>query len=274
MSGGARTGLRFARRDGLGRRVAALARAGLGRVAPRIVRVAMRPRRQPAMRPARLVASAASVPAVWRAAFRPFPAHRKRGEAAPAAIRRRRALLRVWGVARPVVHRGAMAMAVAKAVGRALRHKAPDGMKHYRHLAGAVPVRRALMVARPASAVRRTIYRRDAAAVNDRPLAPVAAGGGGRRALWRERDVAGAVRAAAVDGGPRAVAHGGAAPDAAAEAVAAPVTGPGAAGMAGPGDLARWLGTLFGDEARRPPSGVTGFDGRLSPIFPGRKPGF
>ncbi|WP_174503598.1 hypothetical protein [Acidiphilium sp. C61] len=39
-------------------------------------------------------------------------------------------------------------------------------------------------------------------------------------------------------------------------------------------DLGRWLGGLFGDEARRPPSGVTGFDARLSPVFPGRKPGF
>ncbi|WP_287833353.1 hypothetical protein [Acidiphilium sp.] len=39
-------------------------------------------------------------------------------------------------------------------------------------------------------------------------------------------------------------------------------------------DLGRWLGGLFGDEARRPPSGVTGFDTRMSPVFPGRKPGF
>lgn len=41
-----------------------------------------------------------------------------------------------------------------------------------------------------------------------------------------------------------------------------------------PHDMTRWLGDLFADEARRPPSGVTGFDSRLSPIFPGRKPGF
>ncbi|MHB1303031.1 MAG: hypothetical protein ACYCZB_06095 [Acidiphilium sp.] len=39
-------------------------------------------------------------------------------------------------------------------------------------------------------------------------------------------------------------------------------------------EMTRWFGALFADEARRPPSGVTGFDGRLSPIFPGRKPGF
>ncbi|MDD4936794.1 MAG: hypothetical protein PHT60_13580 [Acidiphilium sp.] len=39
-------------------------------------------------------------------------------------------------------------------------------------------------------------------------------------------------------------------------------------------DVARMIGDLFADEARRPPSGVTGFDGRLAPIFAGRKPGF
>lgn len=39
-------------------------------------------------------------------------------------------------------------------------------------------------------------------------------------------------------------------------------------------DMTRWVGTLFADEARRPPSGVTGFDSRLSPFFPGRKAGF
>lgn len=38
--------------------------------------------------------------------------------------------------------------------------------------------------------------------------------------------------------------------------------------------LTRWLGDMFSDEARRPPSGVTGFDGRMAPIFPGRKPAF
>ena len=48
----------------------------------------------------------------------------------------------------------------------------------------------------------------------------------------------------------------------------------GPAGSAQPQDMARWLGDLFADEARRPPSGVTGFDSRLSPIFAGRKPGF
>lgn len=41
-----------------------------------------------------------------------------------------------------------------------------------------------------------------------------------------------------------------------------------------PHDMARWFSDLFADEARRPPSGVTGFDNRLAPIFPGRKPGF
>ncbi len=41
-----------------------------------------------------------------------------------------------------------------------------------------------------------------------------------------------------------------------------------------PEDMARMVRDLFADEARRPPSGVTGFDGALSPIFPGRKPGF
>jgi hypothetical protein len=47
-----------------------------------------------------------------------------------------------------------------------------------------------------------------------------------------------------------------------------------AAGVMAPGDVARMMRDLFADEARRPPSGVTGFDDRLSPIFPGRKPGF
>lgn len=41
-----------------------------------------------------------------------------------------------------------------------------------------------------------------------------------------------------------------------------------------PPDMMRIIGELFGDEARRPPSGVTGFDARMSPIFAGRKPGF
>lgn len=41
-----------------------------------------------------------------------------------------------------------------------------------------------------------------------------------------------------------------------------------------PHDMVRLMGDLFADEGRRPPSGVTGFDGRLSPIFAGRKPGF
>lgn len=41
-----------------------------------------------------------------------------------------------------------------------------------------------------------------------------------------------------------------------------------------PHDMVRMMGDLFADEGRRPPSGVTGFDGRLSPIFAGRKPGF
>jgi hypothetical protein len=41
-----------------------------------------------------------------------------------------------------------------------------------------------------------------------------------------------------------------------------------------PEDMARMVRVLFADEARRPPSGVTGFDSVLSPIFPGRKPGF
>lgn len=31
---------------------------------------------------------------------------------------------------------------------------------------------------------------------------------------------------------------------------------------------------LFAEESRRPPSGVTGFDHRLAPIWPGRKPGY
>lgn len=47
-----------------------------------------------------------------------------------------------------------------------------------------------------------------------------------------------------------------------------------AAAVMAPGDVARMMRYLFADEARRPPSGVTGFDDRLSPIFPGRKPGF
>ncbi|MCW8307741.1 hypothetical protein AruPA_11885 [Acidiphilium sp. PA] len=41
-----------------------------------------------------------------------------------------------------------------------------------------------------------------------------------------------------------------------------------------PDDMARMVRDLFADEGRRPPSGVTGFDSALSPIFPGRKPGF
>ncbi|WP_286704188.1 MULTISPECIES: hypothetical protein [Acidiphilium] len=41
-----------------------------------------------------------------------------------------------------------------------------------------------------------------------------------------------------------------------------------------PEDMARMVRDLFTDEARRPPSGVTGFDSALSPIFPGRKPAF
>jgi len=41
-----------------------------------------------------------------------------------------------------------------------------------------------------------------------------------------------------------------------------------------PPDMMRIMGELFGDEARRPPSGVTGFDARMSPVFAGRKPGF
>ena len=41
-----------------------------------------------------------------------------------------------------------------------------------------------------------------------------------------------------------------------------------------PPDMMRIMGEFFGDEARRPPSGVTGFDARMSPVFAGRKPGF
>jgi hypothetical protein len=39
-------------------------------------------------------------------------------------------------------------------------------------------------------------------------------------------------------------------------------------------DMMLWFGRVFGDEARRPPSGPTRPDTMLSPIFPGRKPGF
>ncbi len=39
-------------------------------------------------------------------------------------------------------------------------------------------------------------------------------------------------------------------------------------------DMMSWLGRVFGDEARRPPSGPTRYDTMLSPIYPGRKPSF
>lgn len=52
-------------------------------------------------------------------------------------------------------------------------------------------------------------------------------------------------------------------------------TGGGHVGSSRSGEaMMRWFGQLFGDEARRPPSGPTRADTMLSPIFPGRKPGF
>jgi hypothetical protein len=51
--------------------------------------------------------------------------------------------------------------------------------------------------------------------------------------------------------------------------------GGGAVGWSRSGhEMMRWFGQTFGDEARRPPSGPTRSDTMLSPIFPGRKPGF
>lgn len=39
-------------------------------------------------------------------------------------------------------------------------------------------------------------------------------------------------------------------------------------------DMMSWFGRVFGDEARRPPSGPTRHDSMLAPIYPGRKPSF
>jgi hypothetical protein len=45
-------------------------------------------------------------------------------------------------------------------------------------------------------------------------------------------------------------------------------------GVVSSDDVVRIMRDVFADDARRPPAGVTGFDNRLSPIYPGRKPGF
>lgn len=252
-------GARFGRGGAVGRKFASLVRVGLGSVAPRSVRVSVARVRQKAVRVTGLKESSAPRPAAWRKAWMPKMDRRHHDEAGRAAVRKGIELLRAWGIVRPEVHRGARAS--EKAVGRAFRRSAwRDVRRHHFDAAERPEVGRWAMVPLRARTVRREMRLMDGSGLSRRgAIAPAGFGLGDRRDPvrvdvpdrrrdWRVREAAATER-----------------PD---------INAGDADERRGPTDMARWLGTLFSDEARRPPSGVTGFDGRLSPIFPGRKPGF
>lgn len=242
-------------RDPAGRKFASLALPGRRSVAPRVVRVAGFARR------------VAARPVAWRRMWVPNVRQRRHQDAGRAAVRHGLLLLRAWGFAKPELHRGALA--TESAVGRAF---ASSGWRHATRrrlgLAGQREIGRRTMVSMPVRAVRRVGRWMEGSVLSRGSIAPSGAAREDRRTPLR---IAGIEPAASREYS----ASGAGGKGSESGAMSEPITKRGAFDeRVGTPDLARWLGALFGDEARRPPSGVTGFDGRSAPIFPGRKPGF
>ncbi|BAJ82186.1 hypothetical protein ACMV_28390 [Acidiphilium multivorum AIU301] len=254
-------------RDGAGARFAGLARGGFGRIAPRRLRsVARRMRR--------------AVTSAMQAAPGAFPTSRPRDGAAVMlrggwhhAVRLSTERMRhAWHVRHHPSPRASLR--VAAVTGRRVAH----GFGPEIRLAGAhLPARRTPMersrrvVARDVPLIHTALRAgAPAMAASRRVVAPHVASGRSGPHAWNGAHVSSAASARPV------------APVVPGRAVGAEATGLAAAAVrpetrfAAPErmDLGRWLGGLFGDEARRPPSGVTGYDTRMSPVFPGRKPGF
>ncbi|CAG4919636.1 unnamed protein product, partial [Acidocella sp. C78] len=253
-------------RDGAGARFAGLVRGGFGRIAPRRPRtVARRLRRAvtSALHEARVVlpkigprgGAASARPGGWQ-------------HAARRSTGRMRLAWRVWrdvpsrAVVRVVPVTGrrvadGFAPEIRRAGGHLPAHRAPAAGARYAPVREARPSRTALRAGDPALGASR---RRMAPYVSSRRFGPGAGNGGRASAASWARPVAPIV--------PERAVHGGSAAAAASVRPEARFAAPERI------DLGRWLGGLFGDEARRPPSGVTGYDTRMSPVFPGRKPGF
>lgn len=260
-------GARFGRRGALERKFVSRVRVAHASVAPRRVRLTVTRMGGKVVRVTGLAAHTTSRRAVWRQAWIPKTELRHRRDAQRAAVRRGLSLLRAWGFTKPELHNGAQTTEAA--VGRAFARSGWRYARHHHFDATERPdVGWRAMVALPLRAVRRAMRLMDGAALNRQSVAPPGFGHGGRHMPARLANVD---PASSPESPAREAVAGGA------ESSAVPGSmnaGRAAEDRLGLPDMARWLGALFGDETRRPPSGVTGFDGRSAPIFPGRKPGF
>lgn len=246
----------------------------LDRIAPRALRLAESRNRRMARFAGYIVAPGTIGRVTRRTAWHASYAYRHRHDRGSDAIRQGRAMLRAWGVIRPVPRQGVTA--VAKAVGRALRNHDVSRLSdhRHRHFSTRATISYSTITMRSAKLIGKAVVRMDEAMTPNRPLAPRAPGIEKQPMTW-PRERANRSRrdgAVAAYGLGAAEWHGDENSRSPSALPVADVVG--TRGQQEVGDLARQLGTLFSDEARRPPSGVTGFDERLWPIYPGRKPGF
>ncbi|MFT2096011.1 hypothetical protein ACMS1Z_15405 [Acidiphilium multivorum] len=254
-------------RDGAGARFAGLARGGFGRIAPRRLRAVARRMRR-AVTSAMQAAAVAfptsrrdggavwARPGGWQHAAR-FPTDRARHPWHPRHYASFRPGLRAAAVTgRRVAH--GFGPEIRRAGAYLPAHRVPAARSRHAAARDVPLIHTALRAGAPAMAASRRV------------VAPHVASGRSGPHAWNGAHVSFASSARPV------------APVVPGRAVRAEATGLAAAAVrpetrfAAPErmDLGRWLGGLFGDEARRPPSGVTGYDTRMSPVFPGRKPGF
>jgi hypothetical protein len=254
-------------RDGAGARFAGLAHGGFGRIAPRRLRSVARTVRwavTSALHEAPVAfpnirhdgGAAWARPGGWQHAAR-IPTDRARHAWHARHYASFRPGLRVAAVTgRRVAH--GLGPEIRRAGAHLPAHRVPAARSRHAAARDVPLIRTALRAGDPAMAASR------------RRVAPLVSSGRSGPHAWNGAHVSSASSARPVAPVvPGRSAHGR-------SAAAAAVPARPEARFAAPErmDLGRWLGGLFGDEARRPPSGVTGFDTRMSPVFPGRKPGF